>query len=202
MFKLIKKNTNLKKKLFLKTIFNKQIKIFLVDQQIFISSQIKIKIKFFILFFEGPLGKLILPFIQNYLFFKTKKHLLFIFQHTKNKKKILTLYNKLIKIKIKGVLQRYKMILFFKGIGFKSLIQNYSLILSVGYSHKICIQIPLSIQITNPPSSLIFSSIDLIKLSQFVHFVRNHKKPEPYKGKGILFKNEKITLKEGKKNKK
>ena len=45
MFKLIKKNTNLKKKLFLKTIFNKQIKIFLVDQQIFISSQIIIFIQ-------------------------------------------------------------------------------------------------------------------------------------------------------------
>ena len=51
-------------------------------------------------------------------------------------------------------------------------------------------------------NNLIFSSIDYILLTQFVHFVKNHKKPEPYKGKGLLLKNEVIILKEGKKSKK
>ena len=44
--------------------------------------------------------------------------------------------------------------------------------------------------------------IDFIFLTQFVHFIKNHKKPEPYKGKGLLLKNEKILKKEGKKSKK
>jgi ribosomal protein L6P/L9E len=49
---------------------------------------------------------------------------------------------------------------------------------------------------------LIFNSIDFIHLTQFVHYIKNFKKPEPYKGKGLLLKNEKILKKEGKKSKK
>ena len=115
---------------------------------------------------------------------------------------MLNLYTKLIKIKIKGVLQGFKMTLFLKGIGFKSFINNNDLILKLGFSHNIIIPIPTNIKILNQSNKLIFNGIDYIFLNQFVHYVKNYKKPEPYKGKGLLFKNENILKKEGKKNKK
>ncbi|RLN53945.1 hypothetical protein BBP00_00009128, partial [Phytophthora kernoviae] len=111
-------------------------------------------------------------------------------------------YNKLIKIKIKGVLQGFKLNLILKGIGFKAFIKNNILILKLGFSHNISITIPSNIKIINQNNTLIFSSLDNIFLSQFVHYIKNFKKPEPYKGKGLLLKNEKILQKEGKKSKK
>ena len=120
----------------------------------------------------------------------------------KNKKNMLNLYTKLIKIKIKGVLQGFKMSLLLKGIGFKAFIINNDLILKLGFSHNIIISIPTNIKILNQSNKLIFNSIDYIFLSQFVHYVKNYKKPEPYKGKGLLLKNENILRKEGKKSKK
>ena len=62
--------------------------------------------------------------------------------------------------------------------------------------------IPSQIKITSHGNLLIFSSIDANLLFQFVHFVKNYKTPEPYKGKGLLLKNEKIVYKAGKKSKK
>ena len=120
----------------------------------------------------------------------------------KNKKSIINLYTKLIKIKIKGIFQGFKLTLVLKGIGFKSVIEKNVLILKLGFSHNINIIIPSNIEIINQSNTLIFSSRDYIFLNQFFHYVKNHKKPEPYKGKGLLFKNEKILQKEGKKSKK
>jgi large subunit ribosomal protein L6 len=60
----------------------------------------------------------------------------------------------------------------------------------------------MAIKIINQSNNLILSSIDYIFLTQFVHFIKSYKKPEPYKGKGLLLKNEKIIKKEGKKSKK
>ena len=105
-------------------------------------------------------------------------------------------------IKIKGITQGYKLKLILKGIGFKSFIEKNNLKLKIGFSHDINIKIPDNIKIIQQSNNLIFSSIDYILLTQFVHFVKNHKKPEPYKGKGLLLKDEKILIKEGKKSKK
>ncbi len=106
------------------------------------------------------------------------------------------------RVKLKGLLQGFKSNLILKGIGFKSVIENDHLILKLGFSHNIKISIPKNIKIISKTNNLIFSSIDLILLMQFVHYIRNYKKPEPYKGKGLLLKNEPLFQKEGKKTKK
>ena len=80
--------------------------------------------------------------------------------------------------------------------------KNNNLILKLGFSHNIIIPIPDNIEIINQSNKLIFHSIDYIFLNQFVHYIKNYKKPEPYKGKGLLLKNEKIIQKAGKKSKK
>jgi large subunit ribosomal protein L6 len=201
MIKLLKKNIEIKNKIFLKSTIG-NIDIFFVDKVIKIPKNINIKIEKNNLFFEGLLGKLSLTFTDEIIFFFKKNELKLILNVQKNKKSILNLYNKLIKIKIKGILQGFKLNLILKGIGFKAFIENNNLILKLGFSHNIVIAIPENIKIINQSNNLIFNSIDFIYLTQFVHYIKNFKKPEPYKGKGLLLKNEKILKKEGKKSKK
>nr|YP_010117892.1 ribosomal protein L6 [Phytophthora castaneae]QPN53864.1 ribosomal protein L6 [Phytophthora castaneae] len=201
MIKIIKKDIKLKNKNFFKSPLG-NIQLFFIDKTFIFSSNIKISSKDQIIFFETTLGSLSLNFNNNIFFFIKKNKLLLNINVNKNKKSILNLYNKLIKIKIKGVLQGFKISLLLKGIGFKAFIENNILILKLGFSHNILIPIPSNIEIINQTNTLIFSSIDYIFLNQFVHYIKNHKKPEPYKGKGLLLKNEKILQKEGKKSKK
>lgn len=201
MIKLLKKNIKIKNKIFFKSSLG-NINIFFIDKTFKIPKNVKINIENNIIYFEGLLGKLSLTYINDILFFFKKNKLILIINSQKNKKSILNLYNKLIKLKIKGVLQGFKLNLILKGIGFKATVENENLVLKLGFSHNIIIEIPSNIKVISQTNNLIFSSIDFIFLSQFVHFIKNHKKPEPYKGKGLLLKNEKIIKKEGKKSKK
>ena len=201
MIKLAKKNIQIKNKIFFKSSLG-NIQIFFIDKIIKIPKNIQIKINNQNIYFEGLLGKLSLNFTNEIFFFLKRNQLILIINLQKNKKSILNLYNKLIKIKIKGVLQGFKLNLILKGIGFKAFIENNNLILKLGYSHNISINIPENIKIINQSNNLIFNSIDFIYLTQFVNYIKNFKKLEPYKGKGLLLKNEKIIKKEGKKSKK
>jgi large subunit ribosomal protein L6 len=201
MIKLLKKNIKIKNKIFFKSSLG-NINIFFMDKTFKIPKNVKINIENNKIYFEGLLGKLSLNYINEILFFFKKNQLILILNSQKNKKSILNLYNKLIKLKIKGVLQGFKLNLILKGIGFKALVENSNLILKLGFSHNIIVAIPTNIKVISQANNLIFSSIEFIFLTQFVHFIKNHKKPEPYKGKGLLLKNEKILKKEGKKSKK
>ena len=201
MIQLLKKNNQLKNKIFFKSLVG-NFKIYFVDNSFQIPKNIQIQIKDNNICFESKLGKLSLKFNNEILFFYCKNQLLLIISSQKNKKSILNLYNKLIKIKLKGILQSFKLNLILKGIGFKSIIENNSLNLKLGFSHPISVSIPSNIKINIQSNNLIFRSIDFIALTQFVFFIKNLKKPEPYKGKGLLLKNENIFRKEGKKSKK
>lgn len=201
MIKLLKKNIKIKNKIFFKSDLG-GINIFFIDQIFKIPKNIKLNINNNKIYFESLLGKITLTYINEIIFFVKKDKLILIINLQKNKKSILNLYNKLIKLKIKGILQGFKLNLILKGIGFKSSIENNNLILKLGFSHNIVIKIPPEIKLINQNNNLIFSSIDFIFLTQYVHFIKNHKKPEPYKGKGLLLRNEKILKKEGKKSKK
>jgi len=201
MIKLLKDKKKLKNNIFFKSSLG-NIQLFFIDKRIKIPSNIQIYINKKRIYFEGLLGILYFDYKKDILFFLNKEELILIVNLQKNKKSILNLYNKLIKIKIKGILQGFKFNLILKGIGFKAFIENNNLILKLGYSHNIIVNIPLYIKIINQSNNLIFNSIDFIKLTQFVHYIKSFKTPEPYKGKGLLLKNEKILKKEGKKSKK
>lgn len=201
MIKLLKKNIKIKNKIFFKSSLG-NIRIFFIDKIINIPQNVKINIQNDNIYFKNLLKKLSIKYTKDIFFFYKKNQLILTINTQKNKKSILNLYNKLIKIKIKGILQGFKLNLILKGIGFKAFIENDILILKLGFSHNIMIKIPQNIKIINQSNNLIFNSIDYIYLTQFVHYIRNFKKPEPYKGKGLLLKNEKILKKEGKKSKK
>ena len=200
MIQIKKNNLKLKNKIFLKSSLG-YIQLFFIDKIFILPNDIQIYKKNKFIFFKTSFSLLSLQLITNSFFF-IKKNKLLLTCNIKNKKSIINLYTKLIKIKIKGIFQGFKLTLVLKGIGFKSVIEKNVLILKLGFSHNINIIIPSNIEIINQSNTLIFSSRDYIFLNQFVHYVKNHKKPEPYKGKGLLFKNEKILQKEGKKSKK
>ena len=89
----------------------------------------------------------------------------------------------------------------FIGIGYRaSCIDNNLLLLKLGYSHQIYYKIPNNLEIFSLKlTKLILNSNSYQSLTLSASLIRSKKVPEPYKGKGILYENEKIKLKEGKK---
>lgn len=101
-----------------------------------------------------------------------------------------------------GVSEGFKKELEINGVGYRFQLQGNKLIISAGYSHTVEIQSPEGIKMEMPDKStteLIVSGYDKQAVSEFAAKIRNIRKPEPYKGKGIKYKDEHIRRKEGKK---
>lgn len=115
-------------------------------------------------------------------------------------KTLLGLYYSILKKKLQGSVQKFKKILVLNGLGFKVFKENEQLIFKLGYSHDVIVKIPsdINVKILKSNQFILYSS-DWEKLTQFCADLKKLKKINPYKGKGLLFKNETIKLKEGKK---
>ena len=99
-----------------------------------------------------------------------------------------------------GASEGYTVELEMNGVGYKAAVQGQKLNLALGFSHDINYVIPQGITITAPkPTQLIISGADKQKVGQVAAEIRKYRKPEPYKGKGIKYSDEKIRRKEGKK---
>jgi len=86
------------------------------------------------------------------------------------------------------------------GVGYRAAVQGSGLQLNLGYSHDVVFQIPSDIQIVTPkPTEIVVSGIDKQRVGQVAAEIREWRKPEPYKGKGIKYADEYIFRKEGKK---
>nr|QYB19216.1 ribosomal protein L6 [Climaconeis cf. scalaris]QYB19360.1 ribosomal protein L6 [Climaconeis cf. scalaris] len=109
------------------------------------------------------------------------------------------LYRTLINNMIIGVSEQFEVVLILKGVGYRAVVQGNELILNLGYSHPIRIKIPekISIEIIQN-TTLNLKSCDKELLGLFASNIRTWRKPEPYKGKGILYKDEQILRKDGK----
>lgn len=198
MLKLNKKKTYKNYFFFKSNLIN--VNLFFVDLEINIPISISPFVYKDILFLKKETNNCFFKNKKVFIFKKNKR--IFIIINENDKRNYKKLYKYLFFFKIKGLLQRFKIILNLNGIGFKSFIKNQKLILKLGYSHIILIDIPTNIKILNQNNKLIFYSSNFIFLTQFVHFVKSYKPVEPYKGKGLLLNLEKILRKEGKKSKK
>jgi len=86
------------------------------------------------------------------------------------------------------------------GVGYRAALAGKVLKLSLGYSHDVEFEIPDGVTITVPkPTELVVEGIDQQVVGQVAANIREWRKPEPYKGKGIKYKDEYIFRKEGKK---
>ena len=98
-----------------------------------------------------------------------------------------------------GVKSGYKKILKIVGVGYKAKIEQDNLVLAIGYSHLVTIPIPKILKVVCPsPTQIEISGYDKIVVGEFAAKIRSLKKPEPYKGKGIMYLNEQIIRKVGK----
>lgn len=105
----------------------------------------------------------------------------------------------LISQKIIGVTTGYVVKLVLNGVGYKAEISNNKLILKLGFSNLIEIKVPAQIKVQINNTIITLESIDKEKVTQFAEVIRSYKKPDNYKGKGIIYFNEKLNLKERKK---
>ena len=113
------------------------------------------------------------------------------------------LFRSLINNIIIGVSKQFVITLILVGVGYRGIIQKNTLILNLGYSHPIKIEIPSEISIEiQKNTTLILKSCDKQQLGLFASKIRKWRLPEPYKGKGILFQGEIIKRKAGKSGKK
>jgi large subunit ribosomal protein L6 len=142
--------------------------------------------------------------IDNNLIINYKNNIINIYKHNNmiNTIKLFGLTRTLIQNMIIGVNEKFSKKLILEGIGYKFYLNNKILDLYIGFSYIVKINIPFYIDIIlNSPTKLSLSSISKEKLGLFAAKIRNIKIPEPYKGKGILYENEKIIRKIGKKGK-
>ena len=101
---------------------------------------------------------------------------------------------------IVGVTEGYKKTLEINGVGYKAQMKGNNIQLSLGFSHDINYEAPEGIKIeTSTPTEVIVSGIDKQKVGQVAAEIRSYIPPEPYKGKGVKYKDEFIFRKEGKK---
>ena len=101
---------------------------------------------------------------------------------------------------ILGCTNDFKKTLKLVGTGFKANLQGKILKISAGYSHDIDYQIPEGINIKcEDPNTIEVSGANKAQVGQVAADIRSYRKPEPYKGKGIMYDNEYIRRKEGKK---
>jgi len=99
-----------------------------------------------------------------------------------------------------GVTKGFEKKLSLVGVGFKAAAQGAKLNLVVGYSHPVNKDMPAGITVATPtPTEILIKGADRQRVGQVAAEIRAIRPPEPYKGKGIRYSDEKITIKETKK---
>jgi len=104
-----------------------------------------------------------------------------------------------VKNMIAGVNTPFSKKLQVEGIGFKAEVTGKNLKLAIGFSHPVVVAIPESVAVAVEKNIITVSSANKEAVGQFAASVRELKKPEPYKGKGIRYEGEVVKLKQGKK---
>lgn len=101
---------------------------------------------------------------------------------------------------VTGVSEGFKVALEIQGVGYRAAVAGQTLTLQLGYSHDIEYPMPEGIKIEcEKPTQIVVSGIDRQRVGQVAAEIRNFRKPEPYKGKGIRYVGEWVRRKEGKK---
>ena len=123
-------------------------------------------------------------------------------KETKNLRSLHGLYRTLINNMIIGVSEQFELTLILKGVGYRAVVQGKEIVLNLGYSHPVKIDIPNEISVEVVKNTTInLKSCDKELLGLFASNIRAWRRPEPYKGKGILYKDEQIIRKVGKSGK-
>ena len=152
---------------------------------------------------EGKFGKLNMELPNTIILNLTDDSIsIDLVNKTKNMRSLHGLYRTLINNMVIGVSEQFELTLILKGVGYRATVKGNELTLNLGYSHPVNIEIPKDISVEVVQNTTInIKSCNKEMLGLFAANIRSWRKPEPYKGKGILYKGEQIIRKAGKSGK-
>ena len=147
----------------------------------------------------GPKGSLSQPMLKD-ITMKVEENQVIVERKNEAAKALHGTMNALIQNMITGVTEGYSKNLEIIGVGYRFNVQGQKLAINAGYSHPVNMEVPTGLtveQVSNTEISI--KGIDKVLLGEFAANVRKVRQPEPYKGKGIRYKDEHVRRKEGKK---
>ena len=148
---------------------------------------------------KGPKGELTQPMLKD-ITMRQEENTIILERKNENAKAMHGTMNALISNMIKGVSEGYAKTLEIIGVGYRFNVQGQKLVVSAGYSHPVNMEIPAGLTVeANGNTEITIKGIDKVLVGEFAAKVREVRQPEPYKGKGIRYKDEHIVRKEGKK---
>ena len=148
---------------------------------------------------KGPKGELSQPLLKG-ISFKMEDGKVSFERANEEVKAMHGTMNALIQNMITGVTKGYEKGLEIVGVGYRFNVQGKKLVIAAGYSHPVNIEVPEGItveSVSNTESTV--KGIDKVLVGEFAANIRKVRQPEPYKGKGIRYKDEHVRRKEGKK---
>ena len=148
---------------------------------------------------KGPKGSLSQPMLKD-ITMKVEEGQVIVERKNEAAKALHGTMNALIQNMITGVTEGYSKGLEILGVGYRFNVQGQKLTINAGYSHPVVMDIPAELtveQVSN--TEITVKGIDKVVLGEFAANVRKVRQPEPYKGKGIRYKDEHVRRKEGKK---
>ncbi len=148
----------------------------------------------------GPKGTLTLPLNPKVEVSVSEKEILVDVKNQTNKREraLWGLFRSLIQNLVEGVTKGFEKKLEVVGVGFKVAVQGTKIVMSLGFSHPVEREIPKGLTVTVEKNTITIAGPDKQQVGQFAAEIRELKKPEPYKGKGIRYSDEVIVRKAGK----
>lgn len=150
---------------------------------------------------KGPKGEMTMP-VSEAVTYTVEDGKVVVVPANKTKKAISFwgMQRTLVENLIVGVTEGFSKVLEINGVGYRAKVNGKILNLQLGFSHDVNFDIPAGIDIKTPDQTTIeISGMDKQKVGQVAAEIRQWRKPEPYKGKGIKYRGEYIFRKEGKK---
>lgn len=99
-----------------------------------------------------------------------------------------------------GVTDGFERKLALVGVGYRAKMQGKKLDLTLGFSHPVVYEVPAGIDVETPSQTeIVIKGIDKQKVGQVAAEIRRYRPPEPYKGKGVRYADERVVMKEAKK---
>ena len=148
---------------------------------------------------KGPKGTLTQPMLKD-ITMKQEGNTITLERLNESAKAMHGTMNALINNMITGVTNGYSKSLEIIGVGYRFNVQGDKLVISAGYSHPVEMKVPAGLTVeANGNTEIAIKGIDKVLVGEFAANVRKVRQPEPYKGKGIRYKDEHIRRKEGKK---
>ena len=148
---------------------------------------------------KGPKGELKQPLLKD-ITMKVDENGITLERKNENAKAMHGTMNALINNMIIGVTNGYEKGLEIIGVGYRFNVQGRKLVISAGYSHLVNLEIPEGLTVeAQSNTEITVKGIDKVQVGEFAANIRKVRQPEPYKGKGIRYKDEHVRRKEGKK---